>query len=327
MQPTPSDVHVNGPLSNVSVAFIQQPNDFVAARIFPNVPVSKQSDVYYSWDRGHFNRSQMKERAPATKSQGSGFTATPDKTYYCRRYSLHHDIPDEVRANADAALDLDRSSTIFLTTQALLQREKLFVANFFASGLWTFDLTGVASNPTGSQRLKWSDAASDPVVDVRNAKREQRRLTGYEANKLVLGRAVFDTLLDHPDVLDRIKYGQTAGGPAIANKQTLAALFEVDTIEVMNSIENTAEEGVANAHSFIGGNHALLVHAAPAPGLMVPTAGYTFSWTGMFGNSAEGTRIKSWRPEGIDADRIEIDMCTDMRLVAPDLGTFWSGIV
>ncbi len=45
--PTQTDVHVNQPLTNISVAFMQSDAGFVARKVFPVVPVAKQSDRYY----------------------------------------------------------------------------------------------------------------------------------------------------------------------------------------------------------------------------------------------------------------------------------------
>lgn len=327
MQPTPGDVHVNQPLTNISIAMIQSNADFVASRIFPNIPVSKQSDRYYVYNRGDFNRDEMELRAPATESAGSGYTLDNTPTYFADRYSVHKDIPDEVRANADAVLNPDREATTFVTLKALIKREKLFVAKHFTTGKWGTDMAGVASGPTGNQFLQWSDANSNPIEDVRKGKRTVRESTGFEPNKMVLGRPVYDALLDHPDIIDRIKYGQTAGSPAKASLALLASLFEVDEILVMNAIENTAKEGQTAAHSFIGGKKALLCHSATAPGLMTPSAGYTFSWTGLLGSGAEGNRIRQFRLEREGADRVEIDMCFDQKLVAPELGYFFNAAV
>lgn len=327
MQPTPGDVHVNAPLTNISIAYIQDATSFVATRVFPNIPVSKQSDRYYVYNRGDFNRDEMQERAPATESAGSGYTLDNTPTYYAPRFSLHKDIPDEVRGNADAVLNPDREAVTFVTQKALIKREKLFVNNYFSTGKWGTDITGVSSSPSSGQVLQWSDGASDPIKNVRDAKRAVRESTGFEANKLVLGRSVFDALIDHPDIVDRIKYGQTAGAPAMANLQTLAQLLNVDEVLVMNAVENTAKEGQTASHSFIGGKKAMLVHAATAPGLMTPSAGYTFSWTGLLGSGAEGNRIRSFRMEQLGADRVEIDMAFDLKLVAPELGYFFDSIV
>lgn len=327
MNPTPGDVHVNTPLTNISIAFLQNASNFVATRVFPNIPVSKQSDRYYVYARGDFNRDEMQERAPATESAGGGYSLDNTPTYFANRFSFHKDIPDEVRANADAALNPDREATAFVTHKALIKREKLWVANYFAGSIWANEYTGVSSNPTGSNKLQWNDANSTPIEDVRLGKRVIAQSTGFEPNKLVVGRAVFDALLDHPDIIDRIKYGQTAGAPAMAGADVLAKLFGVDEVLVMNAVENTAKEGQAAAHSFIGGKNCLLTYATPAPGLMTPTAGYTFSWTGLLGSGAEGNRIRSFRMEALNADRVEIDMSFDLKLVSADLGAFWNGIV
>ena len=66
-QPTPGDVHVDSPMTNISIAYLQAASLFVADRVFPNIPVQKQSDLYFKYDRGMFNRDQMpKPRASAT---------------------------------------------------------------------------------------------------------------------------------------------------------------------------------------------------------------------------------------------------------------------
>lgn len=327
MQPTPGDVHVNAPLTNISVAFIQNASDFIASKVFPNIPVAKQSDRYYVYNRGDFNRDEMDLRAPGTESAGSGYSLDNTPTYFADRYSVHKDIPDEVRANADAALNPDREATVFVTSKALIKREKLFVGKYFKTGVWGTDITGVSSGPSGAQVLQWNDAASDPIKNVRDAKRTIRQSTGFEPNKLVLGRAVYDALVDHPDIIDRVKYGQTAGAPAKGTLNALATLFEIDEILVMNAIENTAKEGQTASHSFIGGKHAMLCHSATAPGLMTPTAGYTFSWTGLMGNGIEGNRIRQFRLEREGVDRVEIDMCFDLKVVAAELGYFFNTVV
>jgi hypothetical protein len=144
---------------------------------------------------------------------------------------------------------------------------------------------------------------------------------------LVLGKAVYDILIDHPDIIDRVKYGQTNGGPAVAGIESLMRLLELERIFVMKAIENTAAEGQTASHDFIGGKAALLCYAAPSPGIMTPTAGYTFSWNGYLGAGAEGNRIKRFRIERLESDRVEIQMAFDLKLVAADLGYFFTSII
>lgn len=327
MNPTPGDVHVNQPLTNISIAYMQNASHFVADKIFPNIPVSKQSDRYYTYDRGYFNRDEMEVRAPSTESKGSEYKVDNTPTYYAPVYAFHHDIPDERRANADSVLSVDEEATNLATAKALIKREKLWVSKFFVGSVWANDWDGVSSGPTGNQVLQWNDANSTPIENIRSAKTGVLESTGFEPNTLVLGQRVFDALCDHPDIIDRVKYGQTPGRPADIEVSDLAALFKVQRIFIMKSVENTAKEGQTNSHSFIGGKKALLCYSAPTPGLMTPTAGYTFSWNGLLGAGAQGGRIKKFRMENLSSDRVEIEMSFDQKLVGSDLGFFWDTIV
>jgi len=122
-RPTPGDVHVNTPLSNISVAYMQDANSFISHKVFPNIPVLKQSDRYYVYDRGEFNRDEMAERAPGTESAGGSYKLDNTPTYYCTERAFHKDVPDSVRANSDSVLSPDRDATIFCTTKYLIKRE------------------------------------------------------------------------------------------------------------------------------------------------------------------------------------------------------------
>ena len=332
-QPSRSDVHVNRPLTNISIAYMQSRPNFVAGRVFPNIPVSAQSDAYFTYDRGEFNRDGMEERAPATESAGGTYQVDTD-TYYARVYAYHKDVPDQVRANQDNPINLDREATEFITQQGLIHREVTWADAYFKSGIWSFNVDGAASrsanlDPSGTTAIDvvhWNDANSSPIEDVRLLKRLVLESTGFMPNTLTLGRPVFDTLLDHGDIVGRLDRGQTAG-PAMATRDSLAALFEVDTVLVMDSIRNTAREGHDASHSFIGGKHALLSYRPMTPGLLTPSAGYTFGWTGYAGASDEGVRVSRFRMDHLKSDRIEGEMAYDQKLIAPDLGAFFNGIV
>ena len=332
-QPGRGDVHVNRPLTNISIAFMQSMGNFIADRAFPNIPVDKKSDVYFTYDRGEFNRDAMEERAPGAPSAGGDYKIDTDD-YAARLYAYHRDIADPVRANQDQPLSLDTEATEFVTLKGLIRRERLWVERFFTGGVWTFDIDGAAAtsamfDPTkaaNNDLMHWSDAASTPIEDIRLLKRYVLESTGFMPNTIVLGRPVFDTLLDHSDIVGRLDRGQTTG-PAIVMRENLAALFELEQVLVMDAIHNTAAEGADAIHSFIGGKNALLCYAAPSPGIMTPSAGYTFSWTGYLGASDNGVRIKRFRMEELSSDRIEAEMAFVQKRVSADLGVFFEGIV
>lgn len=322
-QPTRGDVHVNKPLTNISIGYMQKARNFVAARVFPNVPVTKQGDRYFTYAKDDFFRDEMKERAPGTESAGSGYTVDNTPTYFAKVWALHKDLDDQTRANYDDPLSPDRDATNFLTQKGLIRREKLWVNSYFKTGVWGVDLTGVSGTPGAGQFKQWDQAGSTPVSDVQKQRIRIAETTGYMPNKLVIGPYVWLALSQHAEILDRIKYTQRGQ----ITLDLLASLFDVDEVLVPFGTENTAIEGAAGSYSFITGKHALLVYAAPAPSLMEPTGGYTFSWTGWFGAGPEGNRIKRFRMEELESDRVEIQMAFDMKLVSSDVATFYSGAV
>lgn len=325
MNPTQGDLHVNVPLTNVSIARLQSADDFVADKVFPVVPVQKQSDVYYEYSKADFFRNQMQKRAPGAESAGGAYRVS-NTSYFANVFGLHKDVPDQTRANADSVFSLDRDATIFLTDQGLLSREITWASSYFTSSVWGTDITGVASAPGASQALQWNDAAATPIEDIRRGKRTIKQNSGLKANTLVLGEEVWDVIADHPDVLDRIKGNASSSSPAKVLKEAIAAILEIDRILVMGAVQNTAAEGAAASMAFIGGKKALLVHAAPNPGIMTASAGYTFLWNGYLGGQSP-TRIKRFRMEQLESDRVEIAMAHDQKVVATDLGYYWGSII
>lgn len=319
---SPGDVHINSALTNFSLSYMQQATDFASTRLFPVIPVAKQSDTYWSFDPAQFRTNLMRKRAPATEAPIAGFTGSQEP-YYAHVWALGHDIADQTRANADSAWNIDTMATQFLTQQALQNREAAFVENFLSPGVWTNERTGIPTGtPTATQFLQWSNPASTPIEDIRSGSRQIQRTTGLRPNKLAVGRTTFDYLVDHPDIVDRVKYGQTPNGAALVNMQALAALFEVDEVVVTSAVSNT--DGVTG---FVFDNGALLVHSPNTPGLLTATAGATFSWTGYYGANGYGGRIKKFRMEALNADRIEIQLAYDQRVTSPALGLFFNDAV
>ena len=70
--PGRADVHVDRPLTNLSIAFRQSADAFVADRVFPVVPVSKQTDSFFTIPRGAFLRDQMEKKAPGAGAKATG---------------------------------------------------------------------------------------------------------------------------------------------------------------------------------------------------------------------------------------------------------------
>lgn len=332
--PTQSDLHVNVPLTNVSIAYIQRSDAFIATKVFPKVPVNKQSDLYWKYSKSDWRRTDVTRRAPSTESPGVGWNVNTS-SYFAHVYSVHKDIDDQLRANADSTFRLDSDATAFVTNQLLLKRDLDWAAKYFTTGVWTgalgADQTGVASAPGTNQFLQWDVATSDPISYVSGLQIAFVQNTGFKANKLILGANVLKRLRNHPSILDRIKYTQKG----IVTTDLLATLFEVDEVLVAYAsyattpeIPDAKAQDAAATYSFIvDPNSALLCYAPSSPSLMQPSAGYTFTWNGYLNGNGEGVRIKRFRMEHIASDRIEGEMTYDMEVISADCGVFLSGAV
>ena len=133
--PTLSSVHIDQTLSNVSTAYFQEPSDYVAGLVFPNVPVSSKTDKYWVFDKNDSLRERALERGPGTESAGGGFRLSTD-SYTVKVYAWHVDLDDQTLANADAGLDLEQAAARMCTDAIRRMMEADFMASAFATGLW-----------------------------------------------------------------------------------------------------------------------------------------------------------------------------------------------
>lgn len=327
-EPVYGDVHVAAALTDVAVAYLQDESAYIANKIFPMVPVQHQTDVYFVWSKADFFRDEAQLRADATESAGSGVNLTT-QSYSAKVWALHQDIGAQVRSNADPAVDVDVVATRQLMQKMLIRRDRVFVSKYMTTTVWGTDITGVASAPTAGQTIQWNDDAnSDPFTDIATGQTTVLQNTGFLPNVLLITWPVYQALRKHPLVIDRIKYSN----PAFAGTITpalLAEAFDIEEVVVSKAVYNSAAQGATTNMQFVAGKSALLAYRAPNPGLMVPTAGYVFGWTGLINLNNLGVAVYQipmpWR--GIKTVRTEAEMSFDMQVVGADLGYFFATIV
>lgn len=323
-QPIPSDLHVDKYLTNVSVKYNQEATSFIAGRVFPVVSVLKQSDKYPVFPKGFFWRDLFRPRPLGGRSPIVGYEVGED-SYICTEYSLAHAIDERTYANYDDPLDPRRAAVSLLTQQALIKRDREWASNFFATGLWGTEWQGVAAAPGAGEFIQFDAAGSDPIGLVHSQLDAVGAATGFRPNKAVMGQDVFTTLMNHADVIDRIKYTQFG----MPSSQILATLLQVDEVMVPRGIyEAGPEGGTSNIGLIMNPKDMLLLYAAPSPGIEIPSAGYTFAWTGLLpGTAAFGGVIEVFEDELAHSDIIEMRQAFDMKLVATDLGVFFDDAV
>ena len=322
-QPSINQVHVDAILTNASVAYIQSADNFIANKVFPIVPVDKQSNLYFKYTKEDWFRDDARLRADGSEAATSGYGLSTD-SYYANVYAIKKSVGDQTMANFDNPLDPLRDASKF-TAQLILNRmEAQFVSDFIKTGVWGTDYAGVSGTPSTNQFKQWSDLAnSDPIQDVETWKAKILSTTGFEANKLVIGYDVYQILRNHPDVIDRVKYT----GRDVPDTNYIAQLFGLEEVLVAKAVKNTANEGATGSFSFAFGKSALLVYAPATPGLLTPSGGYSFQWRGVSEGLGLTVGTKQYRLEQNAATYVESQIAFANKVVAPDLGAYVGTVV
>lgn len=314
MQPTIKNVQAVDPvLTGMLVGYKQDDMRFIASRVFPVLNTEKDSGTYYIFTKKYWFLDQMETRAPGGDFPRSGYGVS-STTFTTVQYALAHAIADETRANNQTPMALEQAGVQWLAQQSLIRKERQFAADFMKVSVWGTD--------DNNSTTDWDDFTSgDPFNDVLTAKRTISNNTGNDGNTMALGYIVHQALMNHPDIVDRIKHVQVAGPGNV--ETALRSLFDVSNYLVGKATYNSANEGQTFSASAIIDDDCLVCYVTPTPGIMTASAGYTFAWSGGGGDG----QISMWRDGETDSDLLKSKEQWDQKAVATDVGYFFADVV
>ncbi|WP_300943665.1 hypothetical protein [uncultured Duncaniella sp.] len=317
--------HIDRALTNMSVAYMQAADAFIADKVFPIINVQKRSDVYFTYSKADMFRNEVVERGRGAESAGGNWNIGQGDPYLCRKYAFHYDITQEERVNYDKPIDVERDTLEWLSQKMLLKREVDFTNSFFKAGVWGTDITA-----DGTTIKKFSDQASDPVKFVNDQMLAMAENTGKKPNFIIMAPDVFYALKNHDAIMDRIKYTQKG----IITLDLIASLFEVEKIFVPWGIYNAGPQtpgydDTKDDMKFLYKGCMLIGYRTPRASLKTATAGYIFAWTGLEGASSYGSRLVRIKMDqlGLGTERFEMEMAYDMKAICKDLGVFVKDLV
>jgi hypothetical protein len=259
--------HIDVPLSNLAMKLFDGSGEFVANRLFPAFPVDKQSDGYYIMDPDAWLRIPDTKRSPKAPVKRSEWKVSTDH-YFAQNWAHGTDHAMETLSNADAAISVRQTSTMFVTELMLRDLEKR-VVNKVTS------ISNVGSGVTLTGTQQWSDYAnSDPISDVMTGTAFIENNTGLTPNTIVVDKDTDRILRFHPVLRDYIKYTQSGPVPT----SLLQEVFQVNNYLVSRGIYNAAKEGQTASLVNIWGHNFLLARVVPPQGLQTATFGLGFRW-------------------------------------------------
>lgn len=312
--PTINDVQAVDPvLTNLLLGYMQDDSRFIAGRLAPGVAVDKDSGTYYIATKKYFFFDDLKTRAPGAPFQEVNFGLEP-ATYATLQYAGAIALADEVRANNQSPMDLMTVALKRLASTSLIRKEVAFAGDFFANSVW-----GTTDNNSATD---WDDfSAGDPVNDILTASRTVSNNTGLDPNTMALGYIVHQAIVNHPDILDRLKYTQAATMSSV--ESALAAIFGKQNYIVGKATYSNTNESATFSASAIIDDDCLVCHVDPGAGIFGATALKTFFWQP--GGGLGG--VRQWRDEGADADKLKHKEQWDQKVTASDLGYLFLDIV
>jgi hypothetical protein len=194
-----------------------------------------------------------------------------------REHALEIGIPQLVLdryKNTGGSIVPETSATNNVTARLEIGKEKAV-----ASVITTLANFPTNNKVTLSGTSQFNDYTnSDPMTIFQNAKTAMILACGTAPNKVVMGRQVYDVIINHPKLIARL--GSINRSTEQDMKAALAALIGVDTVLIGEAVQNPVNDGQTDALSFIWGKDITFMYTTPAPALEQLSAGYMLQLAG-----------------------------------------------
>ena len=300
--PLINEIHLDAVLTNISRAVTN--SELVATKVWPVVPVKKDSDVYYRYDQSNL-RPDLTEWAPKTKAKEINWSVTRDP-YKVERHALQELVEDDEKQNQDSPIDVMADAAMIIAEKLMIRREKRLATTL--QTLANYDADAQPALALADQWDNFTSSDSDPNQDVANARTIIFKKTFRKPNLMVLPREIYERVREHPKVIERIKYTQVG----VLTPQLLSTLWDIDEVVIAGGGENTANEGQADVLSYIWGKNVYIGYVTPRAGLKQPSWGYHLQ--------SQAMQTERWRDDERKGDVVRTSYKDTPELVTKSAG-------
>jgi hypothetical protein len=291
--PLRSQLHVDQLLSQVAVKY--QNTRFIHDKVFPMVPVKKQSDLYRTYNR-NWNIPETARAVGALANEHQFEIGTAQ--YSLAKHALKSYVPDTAAENYDIT-DLRADVTMELSEKIMMRKERDCAA-LFTTTSWSLGASLAADDTwvTGSARpINLFDTAAATVVGN----------SGVQPNFAIIPLDSYNALKNHTTVVDRVKYTSKELSPAI-----VGALIGIGDLLVPDIYFDSGLYGASAATGAIQSiwktDFAFVGYKPASPGFFQLSSGYMFQ--------RAKPLVRRWREEEREADAIEVDCEYQFKVVA-----------
>lgn len=294
-----------------AIAIAYRNAEMIADIVLPRVPVGTREFRWLQYNKE--DGFTLPETTVGRKSRPNQveFGAT-EKSGAVEDYGLDDAIPQDDIANAPQGYDPRGRAVEGLTNLIQLDREVRVANKVFSA-----DTYPASNKETLSGADQFSDGSSKPIKVVSEA----LDVPIQRPNVMVVGQTSWTVLRQHPEVVKAAH--RNAGDSGMAEREAVAALFELDEVVVGRGWVNTARRGQAPSYQRVWGKHIALLHRDRTADTQ---RGATFGYTAQHRDRVAG----SWQDRNIGlrgGEMVRAGESVTEIVAAADLGYFFENAV
>jgi hypothetical protein len=327
-QSTVGSVHQSTPLTNFSLGYHPSEDGFIADQIFPVVPVTHETDLFYKWDLASAFRVEQSDGYGTLVADGAaapvedfGFTID---SYTAQAFARAVTVTDRQLRNADSVLNLQYAKTRRAQSKIMLDMEirvaaTLTTAANFASAN-TSTLSGTAQWNNASFASQTANVQSVIKKNIDDACEAIRLASGQKPNTIIIPEAVRRVMSRDVGLMDEIKW-TTGGLTKAANGDIIGdSLFGLKVLNPWTPYTTAIEgEPAANPLTDIWGKNLIIAYVAPTPGIDSPALGYIFR--------QRPWMVRSWRDERISTTFYEASIIQAEKQTSNIMGYLYKNVI
>jgi hypothetical protein len=282
-----SAVRVINPILSTYVQGYQQ-SDLVGNALFPRVPVEISGGQILEFGKESFKQYSA-GRTPGgnTRRITFGYLGKP---FALLNEALEAPVPREFLRDAKVMPGIDLGQrAVSLVMRSLMLSLELAQASL-ARTAGNYDANHkVALTAGGTALSKWSDAASDPIVQMDIYKEAIRSTVGIRPNTLLLSAQAYSAAKTNPKIRAQFQYTNADS----ITLDMLKRVFDVEKIVVGEAVTSDDSGTISD----VWGNDAILAYVPTSPsGMEQPSFGYTYTMGGhpLVEEAYYDNNAKSW---------------------------------
>jgi hypothetical protein len=253
-------------LTQYSVKYQNDLEGFICEKIFPQVMVNKKTGFYFTYGKENLRIPSSRRRK---FSRANRIEWNVAKTPYgpLFEHSLEDGIEDDLMDQYDAPLEPRQDSVETLTEMLYLEKEYNLAQQLA-------DASIITQNTTLGSTQQWdayTNANSKPFLAIQTGIDAVRKNSLRAPNTMWMGYPVWSKLINHPDMIDRVKYTQISA----LTIDMMKSLFPgITNVFIGSAVYNTAKEGQTDATDFVWGKNFWVGYVPGSPKLREPALGY-----------------------------------------------------